>query len=210
MKNKNIYLTILFGLLLSFQSFACDKCGCRAESNKITTHTHNSNTTTNDIYAQKSQVKWKANKVGGEHEGNVEIRAGHLHFENKKLVSGTVDIDMNSINCTDLKDSYKDQLENHLKSEDFFDSENHPIATMELLECKYKGYGKYDINADVTIKGITNAENFSATVKNGIASAKIIIDRSKYDVKYGSDSFFSNLGDNMIYDEFELDVSITY
>ena len=38
--------------------------------------------------------------------------------------------------------------------------------------------------------------------------AEIVIDRSKFDVKYGSGSFFDNLGDNMIYDDFTLDVNL--
>ena len=210
MKNKILSLSILITMSSFMPSFACENCGCRASSNKKTTHSHNENTTKSDIYAQKSEVLWKASKVGGEHEGTIAIRSGHLHFENKKLVSGKVDIDMKSITCTDLSGSYKEQLERHLNSSDFFDTEKHSISSIEILECKYKGYGKYDIKSDVTIKGITNQVDFSASVRNGIASADIKLNRAKFDVKYGSGTFFSDLGDNLIYDEFELKIRMTY
>tara|TARA_Y100001978_G_C23652641_1_gene414255 strand:+ start:510 stop:1142 length:633 start_codon:yes stop_codon:yes gene_type:complete len=208
---SNYLILLLSAIILNITpSQACKNCGCRAKSNNTTEHTHNANTTTNDIYAQKSKVLWKAAKVGGEHEGNIAIRSGHLHFEDEKLVSGKVDIDMQSIVCTDLEGNYKKQLENHLNSADFFDTKNHPTSTIEIIECKYKGYNKYEIVSKVTIKGITQDVVFAATVKNGVASANIKLDRAKFDVRYGSGSFFSDLGDNLIYDEFELDVNMTY
>ena len=210
MKNKSIYFSILLTILSFMPAFACENCGCRADSNKKTTHIHSENTTTNDIYAQKSEILWKASKVGGTHEGNISIRSGHLHFEENKLVSGKVNIDMNSIFCTDLDGKYKEQLEKHLNSSDFFDTSKHPISSIEILECKYKGYGKYDIISEITIKGITNTEKFTASIKDGRASAEIILDRAKYDVRYGSGSFFSDLGDNLIYDEFELNINLIY
>ncbi|RPG59886.1 MAG: YceI family protein [Flavobacteriales bacterium TMED191] len=210
MQNKFIYFSILLTILSFMPSFACENCGCRADSNKKTSHIHNKNITTSDIYAQKSTIVWKASKVGGTHEGNIAIRSGHLHFEENKLVSGKVNIDMNSIFCTDLEGTYKEQLEKHLKSADFFDTNKHHIASIDILECKHKGYGKYDIISEITIKGITNTEEFTASVKDGKASAEITLDRAKYDVRYGSGSFFSNLGNNLIYDEFELKINLTY
>ena len=38
--------------------------------------------------------------------------------------------------------------------------------------------------------------------------AEIVIDRSKYDVRYGSGSFFDDLGDKTIYDDFTLTVKL--
>ena len=165
---------------------------------------------TNNIYSQKSSVKWKATKVGGEHEGDITIRSGHLHFEDEKLVSGQVEIDMQSINCTDLSGSYKDKLESHLNSSDFFDTKKHPISSIDLLSCKYVGNNKYKIKAEMTIKDITKDIEFEATLKDGKANAKVVIDRSEFDVRYGSGSFFSDLGDNLIYDDFELVINMVY
>ena len=210
MKTKYLILLLSAMLLNITPSQACKNCGCRAKSNNTTEHTHSPNSTTNDIYAQKSEVIWKASKVGGDHEGEIAIRSGHLHFEDKRLISGKVDIDMQSIVCTDLEGNYKDQLEKHLNSSDFFDTKKHPISSIELIECSYKGYGKYEIDSKITIKGITQDVTFTATVKNGVASADLTLDRSKFDVRYGSGSFFSDLGDNLIYDEFELNIRMTY
>ncbi|MBJ04567.1 MAG: lipid-binding protein [Flavobacteriales bacterium] len=208
MKIINI-LTVL-GILAFSPTNACENCGCRSQSSNKASHTHSDNTTTNNIYAQKSNIQWKAAKIGGEHEGNIEIRSGHLHFENERLVSGKVEIDMASITCTDLEGSYKEQLEKHLNSGDFFDTKKHPISYIEILECDYKGYGKYNISSEITIKNITQKIQFIANVKNGIASANLVLDRSKFDVRYGSGSFFSDLGDNLIYDEFELKIKMIY
>ena len=85
---------------------------------------------------------------------------------------------MNSIFCTDLDGTYKEQLEKHLKSTDFFETNKHPISSIEILECKYKGYSKYDIISEITIKGITNTEEFTAKIKDGRASAEITLDLS--------------------------------
>ena len=206
---KLTFKSILILSLLSFSyTFACGTCGCRAP--KKDKHKHSENAVTNNIYSQKSSVKWKATKVGGEHEGDITIRSGHLHFEDEKLVSGQVEIDMQSINCTDLSGSYKDKLEDHLNSSDFFDTEKHPVSSIDLLSCKYVGNNKYKIKAEMTIKDITKDIEFEAILKDGKANAKVVIDRSEFDVRYGSGSFFSDLGDNLIYDDFELVINMVY
>ena len=69
---------------------------------------------------------------------------------------------------------------------------------------------KSGVTADVTIKGITKSITFVAEVDKGSASANIVIDRTDFDVRYGSGSFFDNLGDKTIYDDFELVVSLKY
>jgi len=67
---------------------------------------------------------------------------------------------------------------------------------------------KYDITADLTIKGITKPINFTATMNENTATADITVDRAKYNVRYGSGSFFEGLGDKMIYDNFDLSVKL--
>jgi len=208
MKNLIFKLTFILTFSMFTISSACGTCGCKAKKND--THSHNDKTMTNDIYSQKSNVKWKATKIGGEHEGNITVKSGHLHFEDDKLVSGLVEIDMQSIVCTDLSGSYKNKLENHLNSADFFNTTKNPTSSIELIECSYKGNNQYEIKAAITIKDITENISFVADVNDGTASAKITVDRSKFDVRYGSGSFFSDLGDNLIYDDFELEVNLAY
>jgi len=159
-----------------------------------------------------STIVWTAKKVTGKHNGTVTIKEGHLDINDGVLTGGSFVIDMTSITVTDLQGGGKAKLEGHLKSDDFFSVETFPTATLVITEAQAKGDGNYDIKADLTIKGITNPIQFSAVVKpegNLIkATADIKVDRTLYDVRYGSGKFFSNLGDNMINDEFELAVSL--
>jgi len=66
----------------------------------------------------------------------------------------------------------------------------------------------FTVTGDFTIKGKTNPATFDLQISVGEATAKVIIDRSLYDIRYGSTSFFDNLGDKVIYNDFELDVTL--
>ncbi len=208
MKKIIFKITFLVTFLTFSTSLACGTCGCRA--NKKNTHSHNEKSLKKDVVSKQSKVTWRASKVGGEHEGNIVIKTGHLHFEDEKLVSGQIEIDMGSITCTDLSGSYKNNLEDHLNSSDFFDTKKFPISSIELMKCKYMGNNEYKINAEITIKGITKDIDFTAELKDGLATAKLTLDRSEFNVRYGSGTFFSNLGDNLIYDDFDLNITMSY
>jgi polyisoprenoid-binding protein YceI len=119
---------------------------------------------------------------------------------------------MTSITTTDMTGEYATKLDNHLKSDDFFGTQNHPTAKFEISSAISQGNDLYKLTGDLTIKGIKKPIKFNATVKesNGVktANALIKIDRSEFNVRYGSGSFFDNLGDKTIYDEFDLEVSL--
>lgn len=206
---KAIKISTIFILLLSFSSdlFACKSCGCSANNKS---HTHSESSVTKEVITNKSSVKWLAKKVTGSHEGNVSISDAHLHFENDILTGGNITINMNSINCTDLEGEPKKQLEGHLLSDDFFGTKFYPTAELEIIKADKISSELYKISASIVIKGVKQDISFNATIKNGIAKADLVIDRSKFNVKYGSGTFFDNLGDKMIYDEFNLYVVIAY
>lgn len=162
---------------------------------------------------QNSKVIWLAKKVTGEHTGNVKVSNGSLTLDNNVLKAGSFDIDTRTISVTDLTDPESNgKLLGHLKSDDFFSVEKFPAAKFVITSVKPAGAGKYDITGKLTIKGITNDVSFPATVKtegNKIqADAKITIDRTKYGIKFRSKSFFENLGDKTIYDDFDLNVTL--
>ncbi|MFN4145776.1 MAG: YceI family protein [Runella sp.] len=164
------------------------------------------------VDASKSVVKWHAKKVTGEHFGTVNLSSGTLSVNGTKIEGGSFEIDMNSIKCTDLTDpTYNNKLITHLKSDDFFSVANHPTAKFVIKKVEGK-FPNVNITGDMTIKGITNSITFPATVKadaNGVtADAKIVLDRSKWDVRYGSKSFFPNIGDKMIYDDFTIELAL--
>ena len=157
-----------------------------------------------EVKTDKSKVVWKGYKVTGSHEGTIAIKSGHLSFDEDKLVGGEFVIDMTSISSTDLQGEYKGKLDGHLKSDDFFGVENHPTASLIFTEVNASGKNSYDVKGDLTIKGKTNPVSFVISIYGNKATATVKVDRSKYDVRYGSASFFDNLKDKTIYDEFDL------
>lgn len=164
-----------------------------------------------DINVDKSNLHWKGFKVTGSHEGNLRFESGTLTFtENGKLVDGTFLIDMKSMECTDLEGEYKEKLDRHLKSKDFFGTNEHPSATLQFKEITVSGKNSYRIKGDLTIKGITNSIEFDFSIYGKKATATLKIDRTKYDIKYGSSSFFDGLKDKAIYDDFDIKVDLEF
>ncbi|SHJ62031.1 YceI family protein [Flavobacterium haoranii] len=166
--------------------------------------------TSKKVDVSKSNIHWVGKKVTGQHEGTISLQDGELIFKGKKLAGGNFTVDMTSINTTDLDGEWKGKLDGHLKSDDFFGVEKFKTATLKFKKIAAKGNGVYTVFADLTIKGKTNPVNFDLTVNENTATTKLVIDRTKYDIKYGSGSFFENLGDKTIYDDFELNVTLSF
>jgi len=189
---KKIFFTLALAILTTF-SFA--------------TKPHIDNVRVN---TKNSTVKWIGSKISENHEGTINISKGLLMIDHGKLVGGEFSIDMKSISTTDMSDKLNKKLDGHLKNEDFFNVEEFPIANITLIKINKDDNNSYKIVANLTIKGITHPITFAADIAiNGInfsATAKIKIDRTKWDIKYGSGSFFENLGDKIILDEIVLDV----
>ena len=148
---------------------------------------------------------WKGYKVTGSHEGTIAIKSGFLNFEDGKLAGGEFVIDMTSIKNTDMEGGeYGGKLEGHLKSDDFFSVAAHPTATLVFNKVTASGKNAYAVTGDLTIKGKTNPISFTISIYGNKATASLKIDRTKYDIKYKSASFFESLKDKAIYDEFDL------
>ena len=163
-----------------------------------------------EVSITKSSVTWKGYKVTGSHTGTIALKSGSLSFEDSKLLGGAFVMDMNSIACTDLEGVYKGKLEGHLKSDDFFGVENNPTARLVFTNVTAGDKGVYTVKGDLTIKGKTNSILFDLTVNEHNATTTLKINRAKYDVKYGSTSFFEGLKDKAIYDEFDLQVNLEF
>jgi polyisoprenoid-binding protein YceI len=162
------------------------------------------------IDISKSIINWEGKKITGQHEGTVNFQEGYLIFKDKKVTGGSFKANMKSLSNTDQTGNSKLKLEGHLKSEDFFSVENYPTSTLVFKSIATKGNNLYLINADLTIKGITNPIQFELAVSPNKATAPLKINRTKYDIKYGSGSYFDDLGDKTIYDDFELNVVLVY
>lgn len=166
------------------------------------------------IDAQKSKLAWTGEKLVKSHHGTVDIKSGSLIKSGNQIIGDFV-IDMTTIKDEDLQDkTWNDKLIGHLKSDDFFSVEKHNNAFLKIkkMVAKQDGDNNQLVTADLTIKGITNEITFPAKVDfNGNtmnAYAKFDIDRSKWNVRFGSKSFFNDLGDAMIKDEIKFEVNL--
>jgi len=161
-----------------------------------------------------SSVKWTGKKVTGQHNGTISFREGALDITGGKPSGGVFLIDMNSIVCEDLTDAdWNQKLIGHLKSDDFFSVEKYPVAKLVLTGVEAKGGKKYLFKGNLTIKGITHPVEFEATVNfsgnTASAAGTLVVDRTLYNVRYGSGKFFDSLGDKTIYDDFTLDFNVS-
>ena len=160
-----------------------------------------------EVKTDESKIVWKAYKVGGSHEGTINLKSGALEFDGEKLVGGTFVVDMTSITNTDMQGEYKGKLEGHLKSDDFFGTASNPTAKLVFTKVKASGKNSYEVTADLTVKGITAPITFDVSVYDTKATASLKVDRTKYDVKYGS-GIIGTAKDKLIYDEFDLVVDL--
>ena len=157
---------------------------------------------------EKTTLQWLGEKVMGQHTGTINLKDGWLTLNNNQIVSGEFNIDMAS-----LKESESNQmLEKHLKSDDFFGVEKFPTAKLVLTGSDSFEKGTAVVRGSLTIKGTTNPIEFKALLQKKDEGtwffANIIIDRTKFNIRYGSGSFFDNLGDKAIYDEFKMKVNL--
>lgn len=162
-----------------------------------------------EVNTDKSTVTWKAYKVTGSHTGTVTLKSGNLIFTNEALTGGQFEVNMTTINTTDLTGDSKNNLDGHLKSEDFFSVANNPTATMVFTKVTPAGKNAYNVTGDLTIKGITKPVNFTVSVYGSKATANLKVDRTAFDVKYGS-GIIGTAKDKLIYDEFDLVVDLEF
>lgn len=165
------------------------------------------------IVNSQSNVNWVGKKVTGAHDGTIAIKEGNFIFNNGKLTDGSVIIDTNSITILDITDSETNaQFAGHLASDDFFSIKKFPTASLEITKTTEQTPANYLVEGNLTIKGISHfiAFNLEININQNVLKAigKIVIDRTKYDMKFRSGNFFTNLGDTLIYNEFELNVNI--
>ena len=165
------------------------------------------------VKLDESKVKWIGRKLGGEHSGFLKLKSGQLVLDKNTLKGGEFEIDMTSLTNEDITDaSSNGKLVGHLKSDDFFSVEKNPTAKFKITKVEKAVAGKQNITGDLTIKGITHPITFPAevTMKDGKVTAvgKLEVDRTKYDIKYRSLKFFSDIGDKVIKDIFTVDVNL--
>jgi polyisoprenoid-binding protein YceI len=161
-----------------------------------------------NVDAGKTNLQWLGEKVTGQHTGSIKLKDGWLNLKDNRIVSGEFTIDM-----TTIKDSEaNERLEGHLKSDDFFGVEKFPTSKLVITGSESFEKGTALVKGTLTIKGVTNPIEFKTTSQKKEDGTwfytNIVVDRTKYNIRYGSGSFFDNLGDKVIYDEFKLKVNL--
>ncbi|MBN8854541.1 MAG: lipid-binding protein [Sphingobacteriales bacterium 50-39] len=161
------------------------------------------------IDTAKSTIEWVGKKVTGAHNGTIDIADGALTLADDKLTGGNFTIDTASIRILDVTDPATNaQFAGHLASDDFFATEQYPTVVFEITSVRDN-----HVEGNLTIKGITRPVAFDASLHLAgntlTASGKIIVDRTKYGIKFRSGNFFKDLGDTLIYDNFVLNVQLT-
>ncbi len=161
------------------------------------------------IDTKGSKITWKGSKIGSSHDGTISLKSGMVEIAEGKITGGKFVIDMNSITNTDLAGTDgAEKLVKHLSSPDFFDVNKFPEAVFVITEAKQTGPGKgdYTFNGDFTLKGVTKPISFKGKTKIGgkefiVDVPEFAIDRTNFDVRYGSNKFFDNLKDKVISDQ---------
>ena len=161
-----------------------------------------------------SVVEWYGSRpAGGSEAGTVNIASGEMSFAGDQFVAGSFIIDMTSIDTTTQSGGMAEQLLGHLNSDDFFCVETYPTATLVIKSATPTDVAnQYTVVADLTIKATTKEIEFVTDVVVGegtlTATSELIVNRADFDVRYGSGTFFSNLGNDLISDDMEMTVTL--
>ena len=206
----------IFTLAIVVTLFSCNDKAKEAETTAAAdAAVSEASSETFKVDTAKSSIEWKGFKPTGSRNGTIALSEGRVMVNNGTTESGSFTIDMNTIVVTDIpaEDDGNADLTGHLKSGDFFDVATYPTAKFVVTSLNTVE-GKTMLSGNLTMKDATNNVSIPVTTSiNGnkmtLTSETFTIDRSKWNIKYGSKSFFDNLGDKFINDEIELKVNLT-
>jgi polyisoprenoid-binding protein YceI len=163
-----------------------------------------------NIENETSYVTWTGREVSTSfHYGTIDLASGQFELSDGLISSGEFVVDMTTIKNQDLSSEFaQDRLETHLKSDDFFSVEAYPTAKISISQSAIISEGKWLVSADLTIKNFTHPIEFEMVNSVEGWNASLVFDRSLYEVKFRSGTFFEMLGDKMIYDDIELEINL--
>lgn len=160
----------------------------------------------------QSNIRWYGEELTGKtHFGNLKFKSAAIEVKDGIVSSGSFIVDMTSLTVEDLSGGGKARLEGHLRSDDFFSVDKHAEAVLKITQ-KGKLMGdSQTLFGALTIKGKEHPVEFSISMKdNNTATAALTFDRSVYDVRFRSGSFFENLGDKLILDDIRMEVALSF
>lgn len=170
------------------------------------------------IDTNRSTIEWTGRNPNSRHVGTVEISEGVITCKEGSF-SGTIEIDMNSIHNVNLEgDELQPVLEAHLKSDDFFFTSMFPQATLKIKEAVPIEHGSqttpnYLVKGELSLRGVSASLDFDATVSLAdentlLLEAHFDIDKTRWNVIYGSSRFFEHLGMHKVFDLISLQLNI--
>jgi polyisoprenoid-binding protein YceI len=161
---------------------------------------------------ETSNIRWYGEEITGkQHYGDLKFSSGNIQIKNEVVTNGSFIVNMNSLTVEDLSGGGKKRLEDHLRDTAFFGVSDHPQASLSISSMVEIDGNSQILDGQLTIKGVTHPINFSLTLTpENNASAILVFDRSKYDVRFRSGSFFDELGDKLILDEIKLEVALDF
>ena len=164
---------------------------------------------TYNIKLDESSLVWTGREVStSSHYGTINFTSGQFEIADGLISQGEFLVDMTSINVQDMTGGSKERLEGHLRSDDFFSVESFPTAHLYISSSEVISNGKWMVNGFLTIKDISHPVLFEMANTEDGWNASLVFDRSKYNVKFRSGTFFENLGDKLIYDDIELKINL--
>jgi len=197
----------LFTLLMFISLTSCNMNSNKTEETNDATIT--AADATYNIVQDQSSLVWTGREVStSSHYGTINFTSGQFEIADGLISQGEFLVDMTSINVQDLTGGSKERLEGHLRSDDFFSVESFPTAHLYISSSEVISNGKWMVNGFLTIKDISHPVLFEMANTEDGWNANLVFDRSKYNVKFRSGTFFENLGDKLIYDDIELKINL--
>ena len=197
----------LFALLMFVSLVSCNMNSNKTEDTNDATIT--AADATYNIKLDESSLVWTGREVStSSHYGTINFTSGQFEIADGLISQGEFLVDMTSINVQDMTGGSKERLEGHLRSDDFFSVESFPTAHLYISSSEVISNGKWMVNGFLTIKDISHPVLFEMVNTEDGWNANLVFDRSKYNVKFRSGTFFENLGDKLIYDDIELKINL--
>tara|TARA_Y100000389_G_scaffold93050_1_gene89751 strand:+ start:260 stop:871 length:612 start_codon:yes stop_codon:yes gene_type:complete len=199
---KKVFTLLMFATLMS--------CNTNSKTPDSTTEVSvNASDAVYNVQQNESIIVWTGRELStSSHYGTINLESGQFEITNGLITSGVFIVDMTTINNQDLPEDKRPRLEGHLKSDDFFSVESFPQAKLTIDNSESISQGNWLVSGELTIKNFTHPIQFEMSNTNEGWKANLVFDRSKYEVKFRSGTFFENLGDKLIYDEIELAINL--